>query len=517
MANNPELLKMPLARDGQKSTIPETTDASTGLFSQQYGWQSINSLPPQAGGKAVKREDFNGAFNLLGGIAYYAQKGFTFKWSAEQDYYAGCVVIDDTDGLRYECIADVTANNTAPSADATHWQTFSAGTDLDAWFRQASTVYAVGDMRCSESLPYGWYLECTTAGTTGSSDITIPSPLDVGDTVTDGTVVWTIRKIANGDGFAIGDIKQIAHNGTIQDGWLECDGRAVSRTMFPDLFDAIGTTYGAGDGSTTFNLPNYSDGKFPEGGTVAGTVKQAGLPNITGSVDVQVRESTSTGTGLKNANGSFSITTNRSLPCANAASYNGENNILNFNASLSNPIYGASNTVQPYSCTVRYVIKAYDGVTPTPAEADISEMLTELTGKADRDLGNLSADGENHFLENDFTIIYPNGGSEASPANITNNTSYVESNPFPGYYVKCIPEVLINGVWGDPRWGQTTETIGRIFGVNAGQLDDGSILVKGGNQQLTNSWTGPIFNFTVSEYTTLPCRVKVWKIGKIPT
>ena len=130
MANIPELLKMPLARDGQKSAIPETTDASPGLFSQQYGWQSINSLPPQAGGKAVKREDFNGAFNLLGGIAYYAQKGFTFKWSAEQDYYAGCVVIDDTDGLRYECIADVTANSTAPSADSTHWQIFKAGTDI---------------------------------------------------------------------------------------------------------------------------------------------------------------------------------------------------------------------------------------------------------------------------------------------------------------------------------------------------------------------------------------------------
>jgi hypothetical protein len=150
----------------------------------------------------------------------------------------------------------VTANNTAPSADATHWQVFSAGTDIDAWFRQASTIYAVGDMRCYESLPYGWYLDCTTAGTTGSGDITIPSPLDVGDTVTDGTVTWTIRKIGSGDGFAIGDIKQIAHNGTIQDGWLECDGRAVSRTMFPDLFDAIGTTYGAGDGSTTFNLPS---------------------------------------------------------------------------------------------------------------------------------------------------------------------------------------------------------------------------------------------------------------------
>lgn len=38
-------------------------------------------------------------------------------------------------------------------------------------------------------------------------------------------------------------------------GWLECDGSAVSRTTYAALFTAIGTTWGAGDGSTTFNLP----------------------------------------------------------------------------------------------------------------------------------------------------------------------------------------------------------------------------------------------------------------------
>jgi hypothetical protein len=154
-------------------------------------------LPPQAGGKAVKREDFNGAFNLLGGIAYYAQKGFTFKWSAEQDYYAGCVVIDDTDGLRYECIADVTANNTAPSADATHWQIFKAGTDIDAWFRQPNTQYGNGAIALLLTLPTGWYLECTgTGGTTSASDLVITSPA-IGKNVTDGTVVWTIRAVAS--------------------------------------------------------------------------------------------------------------------------------------------------------------------------------------------------------------------------------------------------------------------------------------------------------------------------------
>lgn len=195
MANNPELLKMPLARDGQKSTIPETTDASTGLFSQQYGWQSINSLPPQAGGKAVKREDFNGAFNLLGGVAFMAQKGFTFKWSAEQDYYAGCVVIDDTDGLRYECIADVTANGTAPSADATHWQLFKVGTDVDAWFRQASTVYAVGDVVYVKGAGAKYRLACVTAGTTSADELAIPSGAKAGDSITDGTAIWKVEEI----------------------------------------------------------------------------------------------------------------------------------------------------------------------------------------------------------------------------------------------------------------------------------------------------------------------------------
>lgn len=44
-------------------------------------------------------------------------------------------------------------------------------------------------------------------------------------------------------------------------GLLLCDGAAVSRSDYPDLFAAIGTTYGAGDGATTFNLPRFSSGQ----------------------------------------------------------------------------------------------------------------------------------------------------------------------------------------------------------------------------------------------------------------
>jgi microcystin-dependent protein len=46
--------------------------------------------------------------------------------------------------------------------------------------------------------------------------------------------------------------------------WLFCDGSAVSRTTYQSLYLAIGTTYGSGDGSTTFNLPNLQ-GKVPVG------------------------------------------------------------------------------------------------------------------------------------------------------------------------------------------------------------------------------------------------------------
>lgn len=47
-------------------------------------------------------------------------------------------------------------------------------------------------------------------------------------------------------------------------GWLICDGSAVSRATYDDLFAVISTTYGSGDGSTTFNLPNLK-GKVPVG------------------------------------------------------------------------------------------------------------------------------------------------------------------------------------------------------------------------------------------------------------
>ena len=61
--------------------------------------------------------------------------------------------------------------------------------------------------------------------------------------------------VSDGDTLPIGSIIPYGSS-TTPSNWLKCDGSAVSRTTYSELFSVIGTLYGSGDGSTTFNLPN---------------------------------------------------------------------------------------------------------------------------------------------------------------------------------------------------------------------------------------------------------------------
>jgi microcystin-dependent protein len=54
----------------------------------------------------------------------------------------------------------------------------------------------------------------------------------------------------------VGGIIQWFNKDVVPDGWIYYTGEAISRTEYPELFEVLGTTYGEGDGSTTFNLPN---------------------------------------------------------------------------------------------------------------------------------------------------------------------------------------------------------------------------------------------------------------------
>jgi len=157
-------------------------------------------------------------------------------------------------------------------------------------------------------------------------------------------------------------------------GWLECDGSAVSRTTYSELFQVIGTTYGEGDGETTFNLPDYRN-RFIQGSLEAGTEKDAGLPDITGTINGLKTVLAKDGTAnASTATGAFtkSITAEGEKYSSTLAQANVN---FSFSASSSNAIYGGSDTVQPPALTARILIKAESGLMVND-EYSTSETLT---------------------------------------------------------------------------------------------------------------------------------------------
>jgi putative tail fiber protein len=90
----------------------------------------------------------------------------------------------------------------------------------------------------------------------------------------------------------VGEVAFFART-TPPSGWLKANGAAVSRTTYAALFAAIGTTFGAGDGRTTFNLPDLrgeflrglDDGRNIDRGRRLGTAQGDAIRNITGKLD----------------------------------------------------------------------------------------------------------------------------------------------------------------------------------------------------------------------------------------
>ncbi|MCQ2581915.1 MAG: tail fiber protein [Alphaproteobacteria bacterium] len=224
-----------------------------------------------------------------------------------------------------------------------------------------STAYVVGDVVHVYSLPSNLYLECIQAGTTSFYLLNLSTT--VGAELTDGTAKWIVRDmndrvlsmqgVANAEkimtvdengkvvpmdppqGVPIGIPLWFAGNGDLPENTLLCDGSQLDRTDYAILFGVIGTSFGSGNGSTTFNLPNLID-KFIEGSNVAGTIKDAGLPDIVSTQAFMISGGGSvtgwSGSGLRQS-------------------------AITFKASNYNSIYGNSDTVQPPAVTMRPIIR----------------------------------------------------------------------------------------------------------------------------------------------------------------
>jgi hypothetical protein len=137
-------------------------------------------------------------------------------------------------------------------------------------------------------------------------------------------------------------------------GYLPCNGAAISRTSYAALFAVIGTVFGAGDGSTTFNLPDLRGRVLQGANDDNGAVKAAGLPDFVGTAPGCI------GSGeFGKGDGVFSA----SFYVDAAGGYNGGYNgwggryraILK--GSLSNAIFGKSSTVQMPAIAINAFIK----------------------------------------------------------------------------------------------------------------------------------------------------------------
>lgn len=101
-----------------------------------------------------------------------------------------------------------------------------------------------------------------------------------------GTAVATVTEV-NAVAVPTGVVATFAMN-SAPTGWLKANGAAISRTTYATLFAAIGTTFGVGDGSTTFNLPdlrgyfsrNWDDGRGIDSGRSFGSLQATRVNNI---------------------------------------------------------------------------------------------------------------------------------------------------------------------------------------------------------------------------------------------
>lgn len=220
----------------------------------------------------------------------------------------------------------VNADNTVSALDAASFRTaIGAGTGTGTVTNIATgngitggpitttgTLGLTGQALALHNLATNGLVARTAAGTVAARTITASGN---GITVTNGdgvsgnpTVALNIgtgaTQVAAGDhthsGFSTpaGVVSQYA-GATAPAGYLLCQGQAVSRTTYADLFAVIGTTYGPGDGSTTFNLPNLQ-GRVPVGlnaaqtqfdtrgetaGEITHTITTAEMPAHTHAVD----------------------------------------------------------------------------------------------------------------------------------------------------------------------------------------------------------------------------------------
>lgn len=406
-------MPVPFASQGDKNTIPVTPSTETGQInyaSYQKGFPPVTMTPLVAGGLPPQGMDMNGILYALSSSIGFSQSGglptFNADFASTIGGYPLGAVLQSNDGA--SAYVSTIENNTT-DFNSSHE---SIGTSWLPWAGDAakgSSLYiAVGEGTSDAitaafdpaitELTNGLVVfvralasNATTTPTFSPDGLTAATitkgtyqPLAVGDIAGNGYWMilqydttqgkWVLQNPAKSigptSGVPIGTVEYFAMS-TPPAGYLRCDGAAVGRKTYPELFAAIGTTYGEGDGETTFNLPDLIN-RFAQGSAVPGKKIEAGLPNIEGTFSMKGAETYDV-TGAFEREGDIGI----------GGGGAGSGSLYSFSASRSNPIYGNSDTVQPPALTLLPCIKAFDAAT-NPGLIDITELAQEMAGKVDK-------------------------------------------------------------------------------------------------------------------------------------
>ena len=221
---------------------------------------------------------------------------------------------------------------------------------------QRKHAYLVGDIAYSARLPSWARLECVKAGTTGADEpATFAQMSSGGVLITDGGVLWIVDDLR--DGTPVGAVRGSLY---LSAGYVKANGATVQRADYPRLVAladrhglwtddtaANAGLFGRGDSVATLVLPNWTDRMVQLAGDGAGAAVAAGLPNITGSFwplgDYAESVPNNVRQGTEGAFYAQGRTYGQGLVEDGAT----DNARAMFDASKSNPIYGASETVQP--------------------------------------------------------------------------------------------------------------------------------------------------------------------------
>jgi len=301
-------LRIELIGDGDQSGIwGQTTNTNLGTLIEQaiagvvtitmvdanYTMSNFNGVSDEARNQVLVLTGTNTAQRNL--IAPLVEKTYTVKNSTTGGF---AVQIIGSSGTGAVIPNGITAS---VYCDGTNFYAVTNGTVGN--FTVNGTLGVTGATTLSSTLG----VTGATSLTTGSISGVMTAPTASAGTNTT-QIATTAFVLANG--VPTGGLVMWP-TGSAPSGFLLCTGTAVSRTTYAALFAIVGTTFGVGDGSTTFNLPNYTN-RVPYGTTVGATG---------GSADAVLVSHTHTFTGTALGNHNHTLTTNRTSKSGNATPF----------------------------------------------------------------------------------------------------------------------------------------------------------------------------------------------------